>query len=94
MKRTLIDLEEKDLTELDHLAADWRTSRAAVLRDAVAEYLVKRERVTARRQRTAPVVKSTNTATVTVTAHRDLAGGVDFMAAEWQDDYGAASGIE
>jgi transcriptional antiterminator len=47
MKRTLVDLEEKDLTELDHLAADWRTSRAAVLRDAVAEYLIKRERVPA-----------------------------------------------
>lgn len=47
MKRTLVDLEEKDLMELDQLAADWRTSRAAVLRDAVAEYLVKRERVCA-----------------------------------------------
>ncbi len=47
MKRTLVDLEEKDLAELDHLAADSRTSRAAVLRDAVAEYLVKRERVPA-----------------------------------------------
>jgi hypothetical protein len=45
MKRTLVDLEEKDLAELDHLAAGWRTSRASVLRDAVAEYLVKRERV-------------------------------------------------
>jgi len=47
MKRTLVDLEEKDLMELDQLAADSRTSRAAVLRDAVAEYLVKRERVPA-----------------------------------------------
>ena len=47
MKRTLVDLEEKDLAELDHLAADWRTSCAAVLRDAVAEYLIKRERVPA-----------------------------------------------
>jgi hypothetical protein len=47
MKRTLVDLEEKDLTELDLLAADWRTSRASVLREAVSEYLVKRERVPA-----------------------------------------------
>lgn len=47
MKRTLVDLEEKDLTELDLLAANWRTSRASVLREAVAEYLVKRERVPA-----------------------------------------------
>ncbi len=47
MKRTLVDLEEKDLAELDRLAEGWRVSRAAVLRDAVAEYLVKRERVPA-----------------------------------------------
>jgi hypothetical protein len=38
---------------------------------------------TACRQRIKPVVKSTTTATVTVTAHRDLAGVVDFMVAEW-----------
>ncbi len=47
MKRTLVDLEEKDLAELDGLAAGWRTSRAAVLREAVTEYLVKRERIPA-----------------------------------------------
>jgi hypothetical protein len=45
MKRTLVDLAENDLAQLDGLAADWHTSRASVLRDAVAEYLVKRERV-------------------------------------------------
>lgn len=47
MKRTLVDLEERDLAELDRLAAGWRTSRAAVLREAVSEYLVKREKVPA-----------------------------------------------
>ena len=47
MKRTLVDLEEKDLAELDRLAGDLCVSRASVLRDAVAEYLVKRERVPA-----------------------------------------------
>jgi hypothetical protein len=45
MKRTLVDLEERDLSALDRLAEDMKTSRASVLRDAVAEYLVKRERV-------------------------------------------------
>ena len=45
MKRTLVDLEAKDLAELDRLAGDQRVSRASVLRDAVAEYLVKRERM-------------------------------------------------
>ena len=47
MKRTLVDLQEKDLSELDSLAQDLDTSRASILREAVAEYLVKRERVTA-----------------------------------------------
>jgi hypothetical protein len=46
MKRTLVDLPEKDLSELDSLAKDLDTSRASILREAVAEYLVKRERVT------------------------------------------------
>ena len=46
MKRTLVDLQEKDLSELDSLAQELDTSRASILRDAVAEYLVKRERVT------------------------------------------------
>jgi metal-responsive CopG/Arc/MetJ family transcriptional regulator len=46
MKRTLVDLHEKDLSELDSLALDLDTSRASILREAVAEYLVKRERVT------------------------------------------------
>lgn len=47
MKRTLVDLQEKDLSALDSLARDLDTSRASILREAVAEYLVKRERVTA-----------------------------------------------
>lgn len=47
MKRTLVDLEEQDLAQLDSLASTRETSRASVLREAVAEYLVKRERVPA-----------------------------------------------
>ena len=47
MKRTLVDLNEKDLSQLDDLAKGQEVSRASVLRDAVAEYLVKRERVPA-----------------------------------------------
>ena len=47
MKRTLVDLEEQDLAQLDSLAGARKTSRAAVLREAVSEYLVKRERVPA-----------------------------------------------
>ncbi len=47
MKRTLVDLEENDLASLDHLADELHTSRASILRDAVTEYLVKRERVPA-----------------------------------------------
>ena len=47
MKRTLVDLNEQDLSQLDELAKAQEASRASVLRDAVTEYLVKRERVPA-----------------------------------------------
>lgn len=47
MKRTLVDLHPQDLAALDSLANRRATSRASVLREAVAEYLVKRERVPA-----------------------------------------------
>jgi len=47
MKRTLVDLEEKDLQQLDQLAESNSVSRASVLRDAVAEYLVRRDGVPA-----------------------------------------------
>ncbi|KAB2639034.1 MAG: ribbon-helix-helix protein, CopG family [Verrucomicrobia bacterium] len=47
MKRTLVDLEEHDLAQLDALAGTRQTSRASLLREAVSEYLVKRERVPA-----------------------------------------------
>jgi hypothetical protein len=47
MKRTLVDLEDKDLAQLDQLARTRKASRAAVLREAVAEYLVKRDGVPA-----------------------------------------------
>ena len=47
MKRTLVDLHEHDLAALDTLASTRATSRASVLREAVTEYLVKRERVPA-----------------------------------------------
>ncbi|MEI8039207.1 MAG: ribbon-helix-helix domain-containing protein [Verrucomicrobiota bacterium] len=47
MKRTLVDLDEQDLAKLDHLASMRAASRASVLREAVSEYLVKRERVPA-----------------------------------------------
>jgi len=50
MKRTLVDLEEQDLIGLDTLASKRNISRAAVLREAVAEYLIKRERIPAAQQ--------------------------------------------
>lgn len=45
MKRTLVDLSEKDLSQLDELAKSQDASRASILREAVAEYLVKRDRL-------------------------------------------------
>lgn len=37
--RTLIDIEENHIAELDQLAAKRKASRAALVREAVAEYL-------------------------------------------------------
>lgn len=37
--RTLIDIEEKQIAELDQLAMKRKASRAALVREAVAEYL-------------------------------------------------------
>ncbi len=41
-KRTIIDLPEEDLKRLDTLAEEEASSRASVLREAVAEYVVRR----------------------------------------------------
>ncbi|MCO5161648.1 MAG: ribbon-helix-helix domain-containing protein [Mesorhizobium sp.] len=37
--RTLIDIEEESIKELDRLAARQKRSRAALIRDAVSDYL-------------------------------------------------------
>ena len=44
MKRTLVDLDESDLGQLDELAKSLNTSRASILREAVAEYLIRHDR--------------------------------------------------
>jgi len=41
--RTLVDIEESHLRELDVIAARERRSRAALVRQAIAEYLDKKE---------------------------------------------------
>lgn len=41
-KRTIIDLPDEDLKRLDLVAEEEATSRASVLREAVAEYVVRR----------------------------------------------------
>lgn len=40
--RTLVDIDESHLKELDRLASRERRSRAAMVREAIAEYLDKR----------------------------------------------------
>jgi predicted transcriptional regulator len=40
--RTLVDIDEPHLRELDRLASRERRSRAAMVREAIAEYLDKR----------------------------------------------------
>ncbi|WP_274626528.1 ribbon-helix-helix protein, CopG family [Arvimicrobium flavum] len=42
MMRTLVDIEEAHLRELDRLAKKKKKSRASIIRQAVAEYLEKR----------------------------------------------------
>jgi len=44
VKRTLIDLPEKDIVQLDELARAAETSRASILREAVSEYLIRHDR--------------------------------------------------
>jgi hypothetical protein len=41
-KRTIIDLPDEDLSRLDSMAEEDSISRATVLREAVAEYVVRR----------------------------------------------------
>ena len=41
-KRTIVDLSDEDLKRLDAVAEDEAVSRASVLREAVAEYVVRR----------------------------------------------------
>jgi predicted transcriptional regulator len=40
--RTLVDIDERHLRELDRLASRERRSRAAMVREAIAEYLDRR----------------------------------------------------
>lgn len=37
--RALIDIDEKQIRKLDHLAKEQRRSRASVIREAVSDYL-------------------------------------------------------
>ncbi|GAA5482283.1 CopG family transcriptional regulator [Haloferula sargassicola] len=41
MKRTIVDLEQDSIKALDDIASDSDTSRASVMREAVAEYIVR-----------------------------------------------------
>lgn len=47
MKRVLVDLEESNLEYLQHVADEKNVSRASVLRDAVTEYIVRRDHLPA-----------------------------------------------
>jgi hypothetical protein len=46
-KRTIVDLPVKDLGRLDEVAAQESVSRATVLREAVAEYVVRKSKAPA-----------------------------------------------
>lgn len=46
-KRTIVDLPEKDLGLLDEVAEQESISRAAVVREAVAEYVVRKSKAPA-----------------------------------------------
>jgi len=41
-RRTIIDLPEEDLKKLDELAAEKSTPRSAVVREAIADYVVRK----------------------------------------------------
>ena len=45
--RALVDIDENQIRELDRLARQRKQSRAALIREAVANYLDKRARTTA-----------------------------------------------
>jgi predicted transcriptional regulator len=45
--RALVDIDDSHIRELDRLAKDQKRSRAAVIREAVADYLDKRAQKTA-----------------------------------------------
>ena len=47
-KRTIIDLSEEDLRRLDDLASQNSVPRASVVREAVAEYIIRKGRVPAK----------------------------------------------
>ncbi len=44
--RALIDIDEKQIRELDRLAKDQKRSRASVIREAVSDYLDRRAAAT------------------------------------------------
>ncbi len=46
-KRTIVDLPEKDLGRLDEVAEEESVSRASLLREAVAEYVVRKSKAPA-----------------------------------------------
>ncbi|WP_367872359.1 CopG family transcriptional regulator [Luteolibacter sp. Populi] len=46
-KRTIVDLPDEDLSRLDAVAEEASVSRATVLREAVAEYVVRKNKVPA-----------------------------------------------
>ena len=46
-KRTIVDLPDEDLGRLDEVAEQQSVSRAAVLREAVAEYVVRKSKAPA-----------------------------------------------
>jgi len=43
--RTLVDLPKEDMEALDRVSAEERTSRAAIIRSAVSDYLKERDRL-------------------------------------------------
>ncbi|WP_052572933.1 CopG family transcriptional regulator [Haloferula sp. BvORR071] len=46
-KRTIVDLPDEDLSRLDEVAEQQSVSRAALLREAVAEYVIRKSKAPA-----------------------------------------------
>lgn len=46
-KRTIVDLSDEDLNRLDEVAEQQSASRASVLREAVAEYVIRKSKAPA-----------------------------------------------